>query len=264
MNSIALSFCAVLAFATGAANGAGTCGISLGQRVVGGTVAAPGAWPWQISLKKPGFGGFWFHTCGGSVIAPRWVLTAAHCLKNKRTSNYRVATGEYDLRVQDKGEQVLKVEKIIVHEKYGSHSESFDIGLIKLKSETSAAPVCLPSSNSNYEGTKNCVVTGWGLDENRKLPQIMKEGASSIWKTEDCRRKLSIDSFSNYCFGNGRVGSCTGDSGGPLVCRSAAGNWNLVGLASFGGSDCTKAGVPRAFTRVDHFIDWIEEKMAAN
>ena len=70
------------------------------------------------------------------MIAPGWVLTAAHCMKNKRTSNYRVTTGEYDLGVNDKGEEEHRVEKIIVHPKYGSHGESFDIGLIKLKTET--------------------------------------------------------------------------------------------------------------------------------
>jgi len=264
MNSFALSFCVFLVFATGAANGAGSCGISLGQYVVGGSVAAPGAWPWQISLKKPSFGGFWFHTCGGSVIGPRWVLTAAHCLKNKRTSNYRVTTGDYDLRVKDKGEEEHQVEKIIVHPNYGSRGEGFDIGLIKLKTETKATSVCLPSSNSNYEGRENCVVTGWGKDQNGKMPKKMKQGSSSIWKFDDCKRKLNVDKFSNYCFGNGRVGSCTGDSGGPLVCQNDSGSWNVVGLASFGGGDCTKEGTPRAFTRVDHFIDWIEKNIAAN
>merc|ERR1712168_1280911 len=195
MNSIALSFCVVFAFATRAANGAGSCGISLGQRVVGGNVAAPGAWPWQISLKKPGFGGFWFHTCGGSVIAPRWILTAAHCLKNKRVSNYRVVTGEFDLRTKDRNEETHQIEKIIVHEKY---SQFFDIGLIKLKTPTKAHPVCLPPANSDFEGAKNCVVTGWGIDEDRHLPKKMKQGISSIWHYSDCQRKLSIDEFSNY------------------------------------------------------------------
>ena len=75
---------------------------------------------------------------------------------------------------------------------------------------------------------------------------------------------MNVDSFSNYCFGNGRVGTCTGDSGGPLVCRADAGTWNIVGLASFGGSDCTKEGIPRALTRVDNFVDWVHQTVADN
>lgn len=265
MNSIAFLSRLILAVAAGMAAAAdaaaASCGVSPGQRVVGGSVAAPGAWPWQISLKKPGFGGFWFHTCGGSVISPRWVLTAAHCLKYKNPRVYRVVTGEYDLLTKDPGEEEHQVDKIIVHPKY---SQFFDIGLIKLKTPTRAVPVCLPPSNSDYEGAENCVATGWGKDERGKMPHKMKQGISTIWKFEDCRRKMNVDRFCNYCFGNGRVGTCTGDSGGPLVCRGSGGSWNVVGLTSFGGSDCTREGDPRAFTRVDHFLDWIREEMEKN
>ena len=72
---------------------------------------------------------------------------------------------------------------------------------------------------------------------------------------------MSVDQFSNYCFGNGRFGSCTGDSDGPLVCRNDAGSWDVVGITSYGGRDCIKEGMPSASTRVDNFIDWIKEHM---
>ena len=67
------------------------------------------------------------------MIAPRWILTAAHCLKNQRVSNYRVVTGEFDLGTKDQNEETHQIEKIVVHEKY---SQYFDIGLIKLKTPT--------------------------------------------------------------------------------------------------------------------------------
>merc|ERR1719334_291622 len=232
-----------------AANKAGSCGISPSSRIIGGSQAAPGAWPWMISLKRPSDSGrFWFHICGGSVISPYWILTAAHCLKGKEISKIRVVTGEFDFKTKDPNEETHEVDKIIVHEKYPPYS---DVGLIKLKTPTKAHPVCLPPANSDFEGAENCVVTGWGIDEDRHMPKKMKQAISSIWHYAECKRQLAINKFSNYCFGNDDLGTCINDSGGPLMCRSSSGgsgggggggsggSWSLVGLTSFGHYDCS-------------------------
>ena len=68
------------------------------------------------------------------MIAPQWILTAAHCLWSKSTRDYKVVTGEYDLRVKDAGEEEHQVEKIVVHSKY--ETGRFDIALIKLRTST--------------------------------------------------------------------------------------------------------------------------------
>ncbi|NWI97025.1 CTRC protein, partial [Pitta sordida] len=91
---------------------------NLGTRVVGGEDAVPHSWPWQISLQYRSSGS-WYHTCGGTLIAPQWVLTAAHCISSSMT--YRVVLGKQDLSVEDEpGSVAVGVEKTIVHEKWNS------------------------------------------------------------------------------------------------------------------------------------------------
>ena len=77
-----------------------TCGQRPSSRIVGGEEATPHSWPWQISLRRKSKYGKFFHTCGGSLISPRWVVTAAHCVTSPRPdvnihiNDYRVFLGE--------------------------------------------------------------------------------------------------------------------------------------------------------------------------
>ncbi|NXU93242.1 CTRC protein, partial [Xiphorhynchus elegans] len=90
----------------------------LGARVVGGEDAVAHSWPWQVSLQYYSYGS-WRHNCGGTLIAPQWVLTAAHCISD--SINYRVVLGMQDLSEEDEpGRVTVGVEKTIVHEKWNS------------------------------------------------------------------------------------------------------------------------------------------------
>ncbi|XP_041255044.1 chymotrypsin-C-like, partial [Onychostruthus taczanowskii] len=91
----------------------------LSSRVVGGEDAVAHSWPWQISLQYK-HSGSWSHYCGGTLIAPQWVLTAAHCISSYMT--YRVALGRQDVSKADEPDSVaVAVEKIIVHEDWDSY-----------------------------------------------------------------------------------------------------------------------------------------------
>ncbi|TKC35915.1 hypothetical protein EI555_020735, partial [Monodon monoceros] len=100
-----------------------SCGVpifqpNLSARVVGGENAVPHSWPWQISLQYLK-NGVWRHTCGGTLITPSHVLTAAHCISN--TLTYRVALGKNNLEVEnEEGSVFMGVDTIFVHEKWNS------------------------------------------------------------------------------------------------------------------------------------------------
>uniref|UniRef100_A0A672LNZ2 Elastase 3 like n=1 Tax=Sinocyclocheilus grahami TaxID=75366 RepID=A0A672LNZ2_SINGR len=79
--------------------------------VVNGEEARPHSWPWQS-------GSSWYHTCGGSINAENWVMTAAHCISSGR--NYRVHVGKHDLSVYEDDSKTISAQKIIVHEKWNS------------------------------------------------------------------------------------------------------------------------------------------------
>ncbi|KFV72244.1 Chymotrypsin-C, partial [Dryobates pubescens] len=109
-----------LAVLLGYASGCGKPAVppQLDTRVVGGEDAVAHSWPWQAGGDTP-TSGTWRHTCGGTLIASNWVLTAAHCISSSLT--YRVVLGKQDLEVEDEaGSLAVGVDKIIVHEKWNS------------------------------------------------------------------------------------------------------------------------------------------------
>ncbi|XP_015503457.1 chymotrypsin-C [Parus major] len=244
----------------------------LGARVVGGEDAVAHSWPWQISLQYSSYGS-WRHTCGGTLIAPQWVLTAAHCISNSMT--YRVVLGKQDLSVDDEpGSLAVGVEKIIVHEKWNSFLIINDIALIKLAEEVQESDTirasCLPDAGKILPNNYPCYVTGWGrIRTNGPLADVLQQALLPVVDYETCSKwdwwgSLVLETM--VCAGgDGVVSGCNGDSGGPLNCQRDDGIWEVDGIVSFGsGLGCNVAKKPTVFTRVSAYIDWINEKIAEN
>uniref|UniRef100_A0A8B9ZEI8 Peptidase S1 domain-containing protein n=1 Tax=Anas platyrhynchos TaxID=8839 RepID=A0A8B9ZEI8_ANAPL len=237
----------------------------LGSRVVGGEDAVAHSWPWQVSLQYSRNGG-WSHTCGGTLIAPSWVLTAAHCYSSSLT--YRVVLGEYDLTVEDDSAVVAEVEDFIVHENWNSYLIVNDIALIKLKEPVqeseSIQAACLPPSGLELPNDYPCEITGWGrLWTNGPLADVLQQALLPVVDYSTCSQSdwwgYLVRTSMVCAGGDGVVSGCNGDSGGPLNCQRE-GLWEVHGIVSFGSSwGCNTYKKPTVFTRVSAYIDWINE-----
>jgi len=241
-------------------------------RIVNGLPAGHGEFPWQISLRFAPYAYFKRqHICGGTLIAPGWVLCAAHCFgSSKNPSKFRVRVGEWHIKDDDNTEKDMQVSKIFVHEQYNTpHQIEHDVALIKLASAVDfsgpyAGPACLPNAGDDYHGATGCWLSGWGLVRPpRQMPNVLQKLQGSIWADADLKSRWPGMIWPGMIgFGTDKKSACMGDSGGPLVCpsKSKPGQYDIVGVVSWGSGRCQ--GQPGVFTEVAHFLDWIKAKMS--
>ncbi|XP_074428692.1 acrosin-like [Larus michahellis] len=242
------------------------------SRVVGGTDAQPGAWPWIVSIQDPWEAGTG-HICGGSLISSQWVLTAAHCFINARhISMWRVVVGATRLSRLGPEVQVRNIRRLLVHQHYNNISQSNDIALLELNHPVQCSYytqlACVPDASLRVSELTTCYVSGWGATAARsaKSADVLQEAQVHLIDINLCNSSRwyrgAIHSH-NLCAGypQGGIDTCQGDSGGPLVCKdkSAEYFW-LVGLTSW-GRGCARARQPGIYTSTQHFYNWILVQM---
>ncbi|KAG8433552.1 hypothetical protein GDO86_017741, partial [Hymenochirus boettgeri] len=254
------------------------CGLPLvSSRIVGGTNAIEGAWPWQISLRYQGY-----HICGGSLISNQWIMTAAHCFQNSLSpSQYQVRLGAYQLAIISPNEVTLNVLSIIKNSNYSGTPSVGDIALLKLSSPVTYSkyiqPICLSSTSANFTEGMNCWITGWGsINSQARLPypQTLQQVMTPLIGRSTCDAMYHINSgvSSNVwiipkdqiCSGYaaGQKDSCQGDSGGPLVCQ-LQGVWYQAGIVSW-GEGCALANRPGVYTLAPFYFSWLSSYNATN
>ncbi|XP_035209906.1 proclotting enzyme-like isoform X2 [Stegodyphus dumicola] len=252
----------------------GTCGIGgRNARVVGGHESYPGQWPWMAALFIITARGkeFW---CGGSLINSMYILTAAHCLSDRRGYKYNprqmvVRLGEHHLLNSDgKGIQEYGVASLKPHPQFQRNGFYNDIGLVKLsrpvKFTDYIQPVCLPSKSMKSMVGVMATVVGWGaMNYGTRGTGSMQQVSMPIWDNKDCDQRYYQPITSNFvCAGYNEGGkdACQGDSGSPLMVPNNSRQWTVVGIVSF-GTKCASPGYPGVYTRVSEYIDWIRQNM---
>ncbi|XP_068238842.1 serine proteinase stubble isoform X2 [Palaemon carinicauda] len=242
-------------------------------RIVNGTTAKFGDWPWQVSVRRTSFFGFSStHRCGGALINRQWVATAGHCVDDLLLSQIRLRVGEFDF--SSVGEAKPYIERAakskVVHSKYDYFTYEYDLALVQmdepLQFQPHISPICLPGNNDQLIG-ETATVTGWGrLSEHGRLPSVLQQGSVPIISNEKCKdmfkkagRVESIpDIFLCAGYENGGIDSCQGDSGGPLQVKGADGRYFLAGIISW-GIGCAAPNLPGVCTRISRFVPWILE-----
>ncbi|XP_032934550.1 cathepsin G-like [Catharus ustulatus] len=232
-------------------------------RIIGGKVVKRHSRPYMayLDIKVSNETGTFHSSCGGFLICPDAVLSAAHCVPEEGRVEVTVILGAHNKNLREWNQQRIPVSDWVIHHKYSSVGFRNDIVLLKLEKKAkinkNVKLISLPSNDEGVTAGTTCSVAGWGLTSLDGHPSnVLREVELKVQNDRTCKQL-----FGNYqpesmiCVGDGNSAKLTykGDSGGPLVCNQKA-----HGIVSHGDKLCI---FPEVFTRISYFEPWIQDHL---
>ncbi|MBV9883202.1 MAG: serine protease [Sphingomonadaceae bacterium] len=262
-----------------ARNRAGRAAAALAALLLPGSAAAQAGpadtvrYPYVAALSRSSDGER-VYFCAGALIAPRWILTAAHCFHSPGGSRIgregiAVEVGASLLRDVPRQAQVAAA-RIVVHPDYRPDSQANDIALVELEEEAGPLVAAVAPARPAADPAEATVLGFGSFYEGRLAANALSRTGAPAAQLSDRLRQAVVRlvdpascaaAASQICAGAGPETDCVGDSGGPLVVEGADRTDRIAGIVS-DGSGCAAARPVTIYTRVSAYADWIAATLA--
>ncbi len=232
-------------------------------RIIGGTQAKPGAWPFVVALvdaTEPN--NYQAQFCGGTLISQIWVLTASHCVDGLAAADLQILVGTQNLST---GGTRISVSRIIMHPRYDSVTTDYDVALVQLATVApvnATIPMLRSKQSARADAGDRATVVGWGdTTGNATYPAALRQVTVPIVSQTVCNAPNAYGGTITarmLCAGlaSGGKDSCGGDSGGPLLIPAGSG-WIQAGIVSF-GIGCALPNKYGVYTRLSALSGWVK------